>query len=771
MKIPVLGRLTLPILGCLLLLSIGAAARSQPAPLTLDSLAIAVERGDNLTVRRALVDPVLRADIQSAGQDVEFLQAIATSTTLDGELRRDAYKEAIQFAQRAIDDAPEPEAQQLRRAVAAELQGQYLAFLQDDYLWYRFSNLPEPLRVNFSTAESVASEKRHIIDATNTFKLLVGSCPGAECENRLQTIDAQYKRYLTSPPARAVDLLYRGLRREQSAYDALEYGRDKQRFLEARGRFLEAAQAYREAKDILAAVRPKDKAIQRLELYRLEAEARARSAEAAFQLPESSIPPPPPPPPPAPVPAPFVPSPPVASSPDGQSVRQFEGLGRKEISEPESRAHSLAEEEPGVESLLTDYQKACLRRAGENGFSEDPASAQVKVYYATTRRPVRPDPARDRYFGVESESFVSGDRRGVNFGFATVNVPCNRKRGEIKRPGELLFIQIEIAKDEKHFILKSVHPFDDRQAWLSAIGSDLSGSRRKEALLYVHGYNNSFAAASYRAAQLHADLAIDGATVFYSWASRENMLLYRADRRTVATEQEIQTLADTLIALRNSGTGKIYVIAHSMGNRLLLDALQRVATRTDRPERPFDELVLGSADIEENLFRRHWTDVSSLIGRTTLYTSSRDSAMLASDLFPSPDGQRLGDARGGVLTFAGVQTVDTTLVSGSGLGHDDYSGPALADMRATLWLSLAPNARCVLETSSTEQRYWTIRRHNDMGGDDCDDAAFDDAVRLTRLKGSPVEAEGWVVRRANAQPENSYLAKLRGLINRLFGKV
>lgn len=758
------GRPLLAVACALTVLCFGAQAHPQQPPLSLELVASAVQSGDNQAVKQALEDPGLRQRLHAAGQTVEFLQAVATAPKVDVDLRIDAFKEALELAWDDVRTAPEPESQQLRSAVAAELQGQYLAFLQEDYLWVRLSRLPKPLEVNFRTVRSVVDLDAFIGREFDRFTYAIGTCEGQGCEDRVALAESERQRFRASPLSQAVRLLGRGLDAEEAAYKSWRNGYGQQRFARVRDLFLAAAGYYREARDLLAAVRPNSKPVEALDAHRREAEERARAAEVEFQkpvpVPKPGDPPPPPPPPP---PSPEPPPPPAA--PPGPPP-----FPAQPKPEPDSRAHSLAEEEANAEALLTDYQKACLRKRGRDERLKDGESAAVKVYYATTRQAVKPDAARDRYFGTDSEPFIVGDRRRLNLGFAMVNVPCNRKRGEIRRPGELLFMQIESAKDGKHFILKSVHPLDNRAAWLAAIGSDFDRSRRREALLYVHGYNNSFAAASYRAAQLHADLSIDGATVFYSWASRENMLLYRADRETVETEQEVQTLADTLIALRNAGTGKIYVIAHSMGNRLLLAAMQRVSTRPDRPSRSFDELVLGSADVEERLFLRHWPDVSRIVGRTTLYASSRDKAMLASDLFPSQDGQRLGDARRKVLTFDGVQTIDTSLVSGSGLGHDDYSGPALADIRATLWLSLAPNARCILETGAADRPYWKIRRFDAPGADNCDDAAFDDAVRLTRLKGSPANAEGWVVQRSKAQPGNSYLAKLRNLLRRVFGK-
>ena len=97
--------------------------------------------------------------------------------------------------------------------------------------------------------------------------------------------------------------------------------------------------------------------------------------------------PPPPPPPPAPPPQPA----------------------------PPARASDLARDEGKAAVYLTPYEQECLRKRTAAGTVEDPNSAEVGVYYATSRQGVTPAPARDRYFGTRSEPFA-GDRVSLNFG-------------------------------------------------------------------------------------------------------------------------------------------------------------------------------------------------------------------------------------------------------------------------------------------------------------------------------------------------------------------
>lgn len=418
--------------------------------------------------------------------------------------------------------------------------------------------------------------------------------------------------------------------------------------------------------------------------------------------------------------------------------------------------------------LLTPYQRACLASS-----EASPESASVGLYYATSRQPVpRPDPARDLWFGTARET-VTGDRIRINYGHATVNVPCERERGELSRPETLLVFQLEPLDPDKHFQLKAVNPIADEAGWLDAIGAELTPTRRREALVYVHGYNNGFADASYRAGQLHADLGIDGVTVFYSWASRERLLSYFDDRKTVKDEAEITALADTLAALRNSEATTVYLVAHSMGNRLMMSALEQLAGRTDPPVRPFNELVMGSADMEEQLFERQWSSVRPLVERVTLYASSQDKAMWGARMFAGE--RRIGDAAPRPLVFEGLQTIDTTRVGGSGLGHDDYSAGGLASVQASVWFDLQPDARCILESSTGPTgTWWSIRPEEAVWQSDCSHRSFSDVAAVARLKGSFSEAFTWMSQLYPPPPrpgdDETYPGRLRRLLLRLIGR-
>jgi esterase/lipase superfamily enzyme len=392
--------------------------------------------------------------------------------------------------------------------------------------------------------------------------------------------------------------------------------------------------------------------------------------------------------------------------------------------------------DPKKKGALSAYQQKCAGRPRGS-------AADMEVYYATTRRPLaRPDPRLEQFYSTVRED-VRGGRVAAHYGRQSVSIPCHRQVGEVNRP-QVILVSWREPQVGVDFVLRGQTHFTDRPAWLKAIGQDVAGSRRKELLVYVHGFNNGFNNAAYRAAQLHADLGIDGATVFYDWASRASPLAYKDDRKVATSLEEADTLADVLADLRRTGATRVYLAAHSMGNRVTMLALARLADRPEGKGVRFDELVLGSADIEKSEFEPLWRKAAPLTKHATLYASQHDTALALAKTFMNPE-QRLGDASPAPLVFPALQTVDTSDVHGEGIAHDDFAGPALNDLRAVLWLSLAPDSRCILQSRKGPggQPYWRISDVASASRRACDVNVFGDAVQLSRLTGSAKAAKAW----------------------------
>ena len=365
---------------------------------------------------------------------------------------------------------------------------------------------------------------------------------------------------------------------------------------------------------------------------------------------------------------------------------------------------------------LKDY---VLRGAGGAPAAYD----VVEVFYATHRKPTG---------ATEPVKFYGGERGPLAYGKAYVSVPRERSAGSLPTPR---FWRAEFRPDpNRHIVLTDIKPLGLGDRFFEEVGQRVAGSKRKEVFVFIHGFNVSFEGGAQRAAQLAADLSIDGAPILYSWPSKASVLAYGDDEKEAEVASQIAELAQFLDDVaRRSGADRVHLIAHSMGNRFLLKALNELAKRPAPSEPEFDEVVLAAPDVGVDDFAQRWPQIRALGKRYTLYASKRDRALMISGELH--DMRRIGDARRVVLS-PGLQTVETTAASGGLLGHADFAGSALDDFRGLIWYSLTPDKRCVLQTDqSGGQTFWVF-----AGVGACPEGEFREAVSMARVAGSPAAA-------------------------------
>lgn len=427
------------------------------------------------------------------------------------------------------------------------------------------------------------------------------------------------------------------------------------------------------------------------------------------------------------------------------SILQFKGQGDISMAEPmEAVARLSSEPATKADWLLKAYDireaiwgannpnlatyrielDAARRLAGLDPLGTRAAPADgpanfdlVNVYYATHR--ARTDSATPA-------GLFGGERGALSFGVAEVSVPRERAPGSVPRPSVWT---LEFRPDpNKHMVLNSATPVADRDAFFDRVHDVVEATDRKEVFVFIHGYNTTFEGAAIRTAQLAVDMNLDGAPILYSWPSRASLLGYQADTRTVADQALLAEVADFLTDVANrTGATRVHLVAHSMGNRVLERALDVIASRTPGQPPMFNEVVFAAADVGVDEFEATWPRILNTGQRFTLYASQRDRALQISQQVNRM--QRVGDARN-IVVRDGLQTVDTTSASGGLLGHDDFAGSALADFRAVMWLSLAPDRRCVLETAEAAgKRYWAF-------GGGCPEQEFVEDTETVRADGS-----------------------------------
>ncbi len=308
----------------------------------------------------------------------------------------------------------------------------------------------------------------------------------------------------------------------------------------------------------------------------------------------------------------------------------------------------------------------------------------LRIYYATDRKATAlPSP----------EEHFSGDRGDLGYGVVNVTIPRTHKRGSLESPSLLRF---EFKADpDKHVTLQSLQAMDTA-TWREEIAKRAVGLSNPGILVFIHGYNNSFADAALRAGQLAYDLNFPGATVLFSWPSRAQLVEYTADEQNA--EWSISDMKTVLSSLATIAPGTpIYVIAHSMGNRVLTRGFKALLDDEPSKRAAFSQVVLAAPDLDADVFRR---DIApSILGqpggpRFTLYASSNDKALKASrDVHGGY--HRLGESGKDLVVMRNLDTVDASNVSTEFLGHGYFadSDTVVSDLKYLIKESLKPQER------------------------------------------------------------------------------
>ncbi|WP_223909549.1 alpha/beta hydrolase [Rhodoferax lithotrophicus] len=311
-----------------------------------------------------------------------------------------------------------------------------------------------------------------------------------------------------------------------------------------------------------------------------------------------------------------------------------------------------------------------------------PAEGTVyPVWFGTNRKP-------DGQGGFGTERHASTTR-----GRAEVLIPQGHRFGETGSPFWKKLRRLDLRDDTIR--LQQLTP-QAHADWLADIQQAMqdveAGGETPHALFFLHGFNVTFEEAAIRAAQIGFDLKVPGATAFFSWPSRGSVTAYPADEASIEASE--RAITDFLVDFAaHCGAKKVHVIAHSMGNRGLLRALQRIAANAQtQGQVKFGQVFLAAPDVDRDLFM----DLASLYPahseRTTLYASQADLPVhLSAELHDAP---RAGYFR--PYTVApGVDTVAVPDFDIDLLGHSYFAQAEalLHDIYSLMRLDAAPDKR------------------------------------------------------------------------------
>lgn len=268
---------------------------------------------------------------------------------------------------------------------------------------------------------------------------------------------------------------------------------------------------------------------------------------------------------------------------------------------------------------------------------------------------------------------IYGGERGEAPGFARidVSVPATHKSGELERPSG------KARRDAgKHFAATRAALYPGGDTFLASLRESLAQTNGR-ALVFVHGYRTPFDGSVYRMTQIVHDSGYSGTPVLFSWAStgRTTDYIYDNNSATVARDG----LEETLRLLQAAGAKRIDIVAHSMGNWVLMEALRQLAITGDRDiGGVLGDVVMAAPDIDVDVFKSQLQRIGKPDKPFFVLLSRDDRALLVSSLIAG-NRPRVGDYnKDGDLAEMGVVVVDISGVTSSDrFNHDKFAGNPL----------------------------------------------------------------------------------------------
>ncbi|WP_426129066.1 alpha/beta hydrolase [Pararhizobium sp. PWRC1-1] len=287
-------------------------------------------------------------------------------------------------------------------------------------------------------------------------------------------------------------------------------------------------------------------------------------------------------------------------------------------------------------------------------------TSRVTMLVATTRKP-----------SEVPGKLYSGDRgTAISLNSVDVSIPPdrNRKIGEVQWPSRMP------PNPQKEFAVTQIAKVQSEGQALEWYRKNRN--KKHQVVIFVHGFNNTYADAVFRFAQIVHDSGTDAAPILFTWPSRGRTFDYLYDKESANYSR--RALEDLILqAAKSPDVSDVTILAHSMGGWLAAEALRGVAMREKSIPTKVKNVVLASPDIDIDVFRRQFTEMGPKRPHFVILTSTRDKALEVSGWL-SGGVNRLGgtDLRPYAPLFdeLGVSVIDTsTIATNDALGHNAFA--------------------------------------------------------------------------------------------------
>jgi esterase/lipase superfamily enzyme len=225
----------------------------------------------------------------------------------------------------------------------------------------------------------------------------------------------------------------------------------------------------------------------------------------------------------------------------------------------------------------------------------------------------------------------------------------------------------------------------------------------KLVLVFIHGFNVTFADAVRRTGQLAYDIGHHGPAIAFSWPSRGDLSSYSADEATIEwTAPHLAAFLTDLVSRAPLST--VNLIAHSMGARVLVRALDFIEHETSIR---LLHAIFAAPDDDRDVFKAAVGRLSNKWQHATMYANSHDEALAVSRILHK--APRAGDSMPDILVCSGIDSIDASRIVSDFIGHSYFgdNNNIISDLFYLLKGTAMPRFR-LNERPSPYGSYWAF---------------------------------------------------------------
>ncbi|MBB2751546.1 UNVERIFIED_ORG: esterase/lipase superfamily enzyme [Rhizobium aethiopicum] len=288
-----------------------------------------------------------------------------------------------------------------------------------------------------------------------------------------------------------------------------------------------------------------------------------------------------------------------------------------------------------------------------------PPSSRVDMLVATTREP-----------SGSPATLFNGERSSKpHLTQISISIPAKREAGTVQWPKRL---PPDPATDFAVTHVQQIDTVAQGRVWFR---QHVNGGH---ALVFVHGFNNTYEDSVFRLAQIVHDSKMQATPVLFTWPSRAEITAYEYDKESTnysrtALEQALRTLA------ADPNVKDITIMAHSMGTWLAMESLRQMGIRDGHVNSKIHNVILASPDIDIQVFAKQYVEMGEPRPKFTIFVSQDDKALAISS-FITGRVSRLGainpaeEPYRSKLEKAGITAIDLTKVkSNDSLNHGKFA--------------------------------------------------------------------------------------------------